>query len=206
MKSKSAEFVSIVTNSIFKESINRNINPRLIFDAIHRVFDNKIKLVESVANSYAADLIDVIPQVLEIESENNEARRTDVIDAVRYAISAPSVEHFMCKCKVEPVYTKGQWKADITIPRPKKIHFSGNRTIVIWEDNTKTIVKCAEGQVFDEYSGFVAALAKKAFGSTTQVKKIIDEIGKGYEPRVKETTQDDADEAVADSDVNIKNY
>lgn len=56
---------------------------------------------------------------------------------------------------------------------PERIIYSGNRTIVFWTDGDKTIVKCAEGQEFDEYSGFIAALAKKLYGSTSKVKRII---------------------------------
>ena len=58
-------------------------------------------------------------------------------------------------------------------PVPTRILYSGNRTIVFWNDGDKTIVKCAEGQEFDEYNGFVAALAKKMYGSTSKAKRII---------------------------------
>lgn len=64
---------------------------------------------------------------------------------------------------------------------PTKVLYSGNRTIVFWNDGDKTIVKCAEGQVFDEYNGFVAALAKKMYGSTSKVKKIIDKTKKNQD-------------------------
>lgn len=56
---------------------------------------------------------------------------------------------------------------------PQRILYNGDRTIVFWSDGDKTIVKCAEGQEFDEYNGFVAALAKKLYGSTSKVKRII---------------------------------
>lgn len=54
---------------------------------------------------------------------------------------------------------------------PRKVIFSGPKTIVIWEDGTKTIVGCADGQEYDEYAGFCAALAKKIFGSTSAAKR-----------------------------------
>lgn len=62
--------------------------------------------------------------------------------------------------------------------RPERVIFSGDKTIVFWKDGGKTIVSCAEGQPFDEYTGFVAALAKKVYGSTSRVKKILKKIGK----------------------------
>ena len=49
-------------------------------------------------------------------------------------------------------------------------------TIVIWKDGSKTIVKPIEGMPDSEmshYAAFTAALAKKIFGSNTQVNKIV---------------------------------
>ena len=54
-----------------------------------------------------------------------------------------------------------------------KIIYSGQKTIVIWEDGTKTIVSCGEGDQYDEYAGFCAAIIKKIFGSTSKAKKIM---------------------------------
>lgn len=54
-----------------------------------------------------------------------------------------------------------------------RIIYSGNKTIVIWKDKTKTIVSCSEGETFDEFDGFTAALAKKIYGSTCAVKREI---------------------------------
>ena len=56
---------------------------------------------------------------------------------------------------------------------PKKILKYGIATIVFWVDGTKTIVKRAEGEPDDEYAAFTAALAKKIFGSTTEIIKVI---------------------------------
>lgn len=49
-------------------------------------------------------------------------------------------------------------------------------TIVLWKDGTKTVVKPMEGTPDSEmsyYSAFTAALAKKIYGSNTQVNKIV---------------------------------
>lgn len=56
----------------------------------------------------------------------------------------------------------------------KKIIHSGPCTIVFWEDNTKTIVRLEEGKEYDEYAAFTAALAKKCYGSNSQVHKILE--------------------------------
>lgn len=55
----------------------------------------------------------------------------------------------------------------------KKIIKNGPATIVFWTDGTKTVVKLQDGDQDDIYAAFTAALAKKAFGSTSMVRKII---------------------------------
>ena len=59
--------------------------------------------------------------------------------------------------------------------RPIKIVQSsdGKFTTVYWGDGNKTVVKCEDGTVSDNYEAFTAALAKKVFGSNSAVKKIV---------------------------------
>ena len=46
----------------------------------------------------------------------------------------------------------------------KNVIFSGDRTIVIWADGTKRMVKC-ENENFDKEKGLAMAIAKKVFGN-----------------------------------------
>lgn len=50
------------------------------------------------------------------------------------------------------------------IARPKKVIFSSNRTVVLWSDGDKTIVK-ASCEPFDREKGLAMAIAKKMFGT-----------------------------------------
>lgn len=68
---------------------------------------------------------------------------------------------------------------------PIRILKSGAVTIVFWYDGTKTIVKLQAGEQPDDYSAFTAALAKKVFGSNSNVKKIIKNITEIQSPKVK---------------------
>lgn len=61
-----------------------------------------------------------------------------------------------------------------------KIIYSGPKTIVLWNDGTKTIVSCGEDDEFDEYSGFCAAFAKKLIGSTSKIKRVIKQKSVNY--------------------------
>ena len=56
---------------------------------------------------------------------------------------------------------------------PKRILRSGNRTIVFWEDGSKTIVKLCEDCEDNPYDAFTAALAKKIFGTNSALKRMI---------------------------------
>lgn len=57
---------------------------------------------------------------------------------------------------------------------PKKIIRSGDVTVVIWLDGSKTIVRRDPEDADNLHTAFCAALAKKIFGSNTAVKKTID--------------------------------
>lgn len=58
------------------------------------------------------------------------------------------------------------------VPNVKRIVYHDPATIVFWQDGTKTVVKCMDGEPFERYAGFCAALAKKVFGSTSKAKKV----------------------------------
>ena len=73
-------------------------------------------------------------------------------------------------------------KSKPTVPSVKRIVYHDPATIVFWQDGTKTVVKCMDGEPFEKYAGFCAALAKKVFGSTSKAKKVAgakkkDEVG-----------------------------
>ena len=51
------------------------------------------------------------------------------------------------------------------IPEIKNVIFNDPATIVFWEDETKTVVKCHDGDEFDPEKGLAMAIAKKAYGN-----------------------------------------
>lgn len=57
----------------------------------------------------------------------------------------------------------GQYKPKL-VPEIKKVIFNDPATIVLWSDNTKTVVK-ADGEIFDQEKGLAMAIAKKALGN-----------------------------------------
>lgn len=69
-----------------------------------------------------------------------------------------------------------------TCPCIKRVIFNPPATIVMWEDGTKTIVKCTEGEEFKEELGLAMAIAKRYFGSRSKFKK---EVAKASRPQEK---------------------
>ena len=63
------------------------------------------------------------------------------------------------------------------IPEVERIIYHEPATIVFWSDGTKTVVKCMKEQEFNKYYGFIAALAKRVFGSNSAVERIIRKYG-----------------------------
>lgn len=51
------------------------------------------------------------------------------------------------------------------IPEIKNVIFNNPATIVYWDDGTKTVVKCQDGDEFDPEKGLAMAIVKKAYGN-----------------------------------------
>ena len=58
-------------------------------------------------------------------------------------------------------------------PVVRRILFTDPATIVFWDDGTKTVVKTTGDDKFVPYYGFLAALAKKVYGSNMRVQEMI---------------------------------
>lgn len=58
---------------------------------------------------------------------------------------------------------------DVDISKPEcaivKVIFNNESTIVFWSDNTKTVVKCGDADIFDKEKGLAMAICKKAMGN-----------------------------------------
>jgi hypothetical protein len=91
------------------------------------------------------------------------------------AISWDGVDFSGCFCSKE--YTETYI--------PKQVIFNGNVTVVIWQDNSKTIVRCSDDEKFSEEVGFAEALAKKVFGSRSAFLKIVENAYRQPENKVK---------------------
>lgn len=62
--------------------------------------------------------------------------------------------------------------SSVCLADPDRIIFNPPATIVFWKDGTKTVVKCAEGEKFDPYTGFCYAFTEHFLGSISHIKKL----------------------------------
>lgn len=63
----------------------------------------------------------------------------------------------------------------------KRVIFNGPATIVFWNDGTKTVVKCAEEEIYNKRTAIMWAIMKKAYGNSSRVNKAFDEFIEGDE-------------------------
>lgn len=66
---------------------------------------------------------------------------------------------------------------------PVKVIFHDPATIVFWDDGTKTVVKCQEGDKYDEEMGLALCFTKKALGNKSNFNNVM----KKFIPEKEET-------------------
>lgn len=57
------------------------------------------------------------------------------------------------------------YASGITLPKIKKVIFNDPATIVLWNDGTKTVVKCQAGDEYSKEQGLALCIAKKHLGN-----------------------------------------
>lgn len=108
-------------------------------------------------------------------------------------IESNSIRYDPEKAITNALKTSNTLNASVRIapPKPSRILKSGNRTIVFWDDGTKTIVKRAEDEEDNDYAAFTAALGIKCFGSNSALKRIVERT-ETQKPK-KQKAKDDAE-------------
>lgn len=67
-------------------------------------------------------------------------------------------EENLAKREMEETFEMGKFKM-------RKVVFNDPATIIIWEDGTKTVVKCGKDEIFDPEKGLAMAISKRALGN-----------------------------------------
>ena len=69
----------------------------------------------------------------------------------------------------------------------KKVIFSPPATVIIWDDNTKTVVKAQEDEPYDPEKGMAMCIAKHIYGDCGSYYNVFSEWLKSYKPAEDET-------------------
>lgn len=75
-----------------------------------------------------------------------------------------SLSKYIREAHIDPMAEKYPPKEHY-IPEIKNVYFNNPMTIVIWDDGTKTMVKCQPGDVYSEEVGLALCISKKALGN-----------------------------------------
>ncbi len=54
----------------------------------------------------------------------------------------------------------------------KDVIFNNPATIIKWKDGTKTVVKCADGDVYNKETGFALCIIKKMYGNDNSYQRL----------------------------------
>ena len=114
-------------------------------------------------------------------------------DRINYVVSSDNFVKM--KCDITPSLVKSFYEAKEAMERAeeeskllqaqlqnkrlramvKKVIFSGDRTIIMWNDGTKTVTQCHELDVYDKEKGILACMAKKLYENTNLFNEVIQE-------------------------------
>lgn len=153
--------------NIFQENMKHGKETRVIIKSPGYAINGKIALLLEITIDDLSPLI--IPEIMAKIQVFTDDRGVPYKQSMSTEISVYNLELYEEKENTEMKEFK-----DVT---PKRINFRKKNddyyTDVLWKDGTVTVVKLREGEDFDEYAAFCAALAKKVFGSTNAVNNIV---------------------------------
>lgn len=76
----------------------------------------------------------------------------------------------------------------------KNVYFNHPVTVVIWNDGTKTIVRCSENDFYDPEKGLAMAIVKKAYGNDNKFHKVFKKWIPDEDVSEKEVPEEDVSE------------
>jgi hypothetical protein len=95
-------------------------------------------------------------------------------DGTSYAITIPDYSLHNVTFDFGSLSNKKKEENTMKQLQVKSIKYDKNYTTVTWENGTKTTVRCSNEDEYSRYNGFCSALAKKIFGTSSQVRKIVE--------------------------------
>ena len=167
-------YMDEMANTYLHDELNYLI--KLLYEGLYKKGVDTISMSNMIW-SMSMPTLDIIVSILGVSHSDY---RIDYATKTRYLYSIQiDIDNRIPLNVIELNYVKGtsldtdscNSKAIITNRRkdcrlkPKKVLFNGPVTIVFWNDGTKTIVKCQDGDSLDKEKGLVMAFSKKLLGN-----------------------------------------
>jgi len=142
------------------------------------------------ANVYPVRTIHVHPVGLQVLPMNGELRRLLSLPAMPVRIEG-GVDHEGFHSGWNAALRHVREHPDMILPSIERLIFNDPATIVYWNDGTKTVVKCQQGDTFSAETGLMAAMLKRFMGNDNSYNKVINHwLATTHQPALPEATED----------------
>ena len=109
--------------------------------------------------------------------------QVSLFDLIHQGVKAYIVDYDLHGIDIEKEKEKKNMPVDrnrMYVPSIKKVIFNNPATIIIWNDGTKTTVKCSERDEYSEEVGLAMCISKKALGSKGNFNEVFKKHIPGY--------------------------
>lgn len=136
----------------------------------------------------------------------------NISNEIRDRLNAPekSEEEYVRYCASDVAITaalNSRFRPSTKLPKIKKVIFNNPATIIMWADETKTVVKAQNNEIFDPEKGLAMAITKKALGNEGNYFEVIKKHVTDYQDSVavkKLTVDISVSEAFKNASKNLK--
>lgn len=118
--------------------------------------------LEQFAKEKEKAMFNVNDVLVKVDGNYYKPTHIEVMKSIDLCSSIMRIE---CPVDRIPYHTITPKKPEPKFPEIKKVIFNDPATIVLWSDDTKTVVKCGENDQFDPEKGLAMAITKKALGN-----------------------------------------
>ena len=108
------------------------------------------------------------PAYVNMLNQNKEVIECAYVGGIDYSFRGGQLEINMRCHPCGYIEQKDSVKESSNMPKPRKVIYNNPATIVLWDDGTKTVVKCHRVDVYDKQTGLAMCYMKKALGNSSR--------------------------------------
>lgn len=118
------------------------------------------------SNELFGDISSIIDDMIMDELKNQIDHMID-----HPTITAEEIGEAM-NCLLSEKYFEKDKDSTYGLPKIEDVIFAAPATIIKWNDGTKTVVQCGEGDEYNRFYGFICCIAKKVYGNCGRYNSI----------------------------------